>query len=194
MPWKSVNPDNVHRLFYPQVPVIIAVNFHDRVGGMPAIWCMPLSFKPPLVGVAIAPEHETFKMIVQAEAFAVNFVSVHYAEQVGVLGESSSREIRNKLASAGFTVTEGKLTGQPLIQEAEAALECRLYARHRVGTHELVVGEVAAAMAGDNFGEYWNFDLYTPILYAGTEVRGGKCWVFRSLKGEKVTVPLKHQP
>jgi flavin reductase (DIM6/NTAB) family NADH-FMN oxidoreductase RutF len=39
---------------------------------MPAIWRMPLSFNPPLIGIALAPEHETYGMIVKARAFAVN--------------------------------------------------------------------------------------------------------------------------
>jgi len=64
--WNDVGGDKFHRLFYPQVPVIITSQFEGRVGGMPAIWCVPLSFKPPLIGVAIAPEHETYKILIDA--------------------------------------------------------------------------------------------------------------------------------
>jgi len=88
---------------------------------------------------------------------------------------------------------KGNLTGQPLIRDAEGALECRLHERHRIGTHELVVGEVVAASATESFTEYWDFSKYNPILYAGTVDSGGKCWVFRSGIEEKAVVPLKHQ-
>jgi flavin reductase (DIM6/NTAB) family NADH-FMN oxidoreductase RutF len=80
-----------------------------------------------------------------------------------------------------------------MIRDAEGVLECRLHERHRIGTHELIVGEVVAASATENFTEYWDFSKYKPILYAGTEDVGRKCWVFRSGIGEKTIVPLKHQ-
>jgi len=48
---------------------------------MPAIWCMPLSFNPPLVGVAIAPEHETYRIIMDAGAFGTNWLAFSHARQ-----------------------------------------------------------------------------------------------------------------
>jgi flavin reductase (DIM6/NTAB) family NADH-FMN oxidoreductase RutF len=64
----------IHRLFYPQVPVIVTVERKGRVGAMAAIWCVPLSFRPPLIGLAIAPEYETYNMIFETRAFAVNWL------------------------------------------------------------------------------------------------------------------------
>ncbi len=193
MSWKSIDPARVHRLFYPQVPVVITAEFEERVGGMPAIWCMPLSFNPPLVGVAVASEHETYKMIAGAQAFGLSWLNFSYAQQVAELGETSAKEYRNKLSAVGFTTTKGSKTSQPLIREASAVLECRLRENHRTGTHELLVGEVASASANDSFGDYWDFSKYNPLLYAGTVVRKGKAWTFKSLRAETVEVPLKHQ-
>ncbi len=193
LPWKDVEPAKIHRLFYPQVPVVITAEFQGHIGGMPAIWCMPLSFTPPLVGVAIAPEHATYEMLIGAQAFGVNWLNFSFARQVGELGEESGEGVRDKLSAAGLSFVKGSLTGQPMIRDAEGILECRIHERHRIGTHELVVGEVVAASATENFTEYWDFSKYKPILYAGTEDIGRKCWVFRSGIGEKAVVPLKHQ-
>jgi flavin reductase (DIM6/NTAB) family NADH-FMN oxidoreductase RutF len=99
-----------------------------------------LSFNPPLVGVAIAPEHETYRMIMGARAFGINWLGFSHAEQIGELGETSAKENTNKLSAAGFKTIKGKKTSQPLILEASAALECHLKETHRTGTHELVVG------------------------------------------------------
>ncbi len=177
---------------FTQVPVVITAEFEGRVGGIPAIWCMPLSFKPPLVGIAIAPERETYKMIESAQAFGVNWLDFSYAEQVGELGETSAKEYENKLSAVGFRTIRGPRTSQPLIQEASAFLECRICEKHRTGTHELLVGEVMTASANDNFHDYWNFSKYNPLLYAGTVNGKGKSWIFKSSRGETVTVPLKH--
>lgn len=193
MPWKDVDLARVHRLFYPQVPVVITSEFDGRIGGMPAIWCMPLSFNPPLVGVAIAPEHETYKMIMGARAFGINWLGFSHAGQIGELGETSAKAYTDKLSAAGFKTIKGMRTSQPLIQEASAALECRLNETHRTGTHELVVGEAVNAMANSDFVDYWNLSRYNPLLYAGTVNGKAKSWVFRSVRGKSVEVPLRHQ-
>jgi flavin reductase (DIM6/NTAB) family NADH-FMN oxidoreductase RutF len=193
MTWKDVELAKIHRLFYPQVPVVITTEFQGHIGGMPAIWCMPLSFNPPLVGVAIAPEHATYEMLIGAQAFGVNWLNFSFAKMVGELGEDSAKGVRDKPSAVGLRTEKGKLTGQPMIRDAEAVLECRLHERRRIGTHELIVGEVVAASAAESFSEYWDFSKYNPILYAGTVDNGGKCWVFRSGIREKVVVPFKHQ-
>ena len=179
MRWKEIESAKVHRLFYPQVPVVVTAEFQGRVGGMPAIWCMPLSFTPSLVGVAVAPEHETYKMIVGTQAFGMNWLNFSYAEQVGQLGEISGKEQPDKLSAVGLTTVKGKRTSQPLIKEASAALECRLLKTHRTGTHELLVAEVLTASATEDFDDYWHFSKYNPLLYAGhstrTENHGFSC-------------------
>jgi flavin reductase (DIM6/NTAB) family NADH-FMN oxidoreductase RutF len=192
MPWKDVDLARVHRLFYPQVPVVITSEFEGRVGGMPAIWCMPLSFNPPLIGVAIAPEHETYRMIMGSRAFGINWLDFSRAEQIGELGETSAKGYTNKLLAVGFKTIKDKRTSQPLIQEASAALECRLNETHRAGTHELVVGEAVNAMANSDFVDYSNLSKYNPILYVGTVNGKEKSWVFRSVRGKSVEVPLRH--
>lgn len=192
MPWKDVDLAKFHRLFYPQVPVVVTCEFEERVGVMPAIWCMPLSFNPPLIGVAIAPEHETYKLIMGARAFGINWLDFSYSGQIGELGETSAKATTNKLSSAGFTEVKGKKTSQPLIREACAALECCLRDTQRTGTHEFVVGEAVNALANGDFVDYWDLSRYDPILYAGTANGKRKSWVFRSVRGKSVEVPLRH--
>src|SRR3989304_1224010 len=193
MDWRNVDEAKVHRLFYPQVPVVITAEFQGRIGGMPAIWCMPLSFSPALIGVAMLPEHETYRMILGAQTFGINWVNFSHAGKVGELGETSAKEHLNKLSAVGFTTRRGPKTSQPLIQEASAALECRLRDKYRSGTHELLVGEVLSAYASSDFGDYWDFSKYNPLLYAGTVDGKRKSWVFMSGRGEFASFPPKHQ-
>ena len=193
MTWKEIESAKVHRLFYPQVPVVVTAEFQGRIGGMPAIWCMPLSFRPSLVGVAVAPEHETYKMIAGTQSFGMNWLNFSYAEQVSQLGEISGKEQPDKLSAVGLTTVKGKRTSQPLIKEASATLECRLLEKHLTGTHELLVGEVVTASASEDFDDYWDFSKYNPLLYAGTVDEKEKFWVFMSGEGRTVKIPLRLQ-
>jgi flavin reductase (DIM6/NTAB) family NADH-FMN oxidoreductase RutF len=154
MNWNRVDLAKVHRLFYPQVSIVVTVEVKGQVGAMPAIWCMPLSFNPPLIGIALAPEHETYSMIMKARAFAVNWLDYSYSRQVARLGEISGREYREKLASVRLTIVRGKWSGRPLIQQAAAVLECRVREKRRTGTHQRVTGEVVGAFAANYFHDY----------------------------------------
>jgi flavin reductase (DIM6/NTAB) family NADH-FMN oxidoreductase RutF len=180
MAWKRVDPKKIHRLFYPQVPVVVTVEWSGRLGALPAIWCVPLSFTPPLVGAAVAPDHETCKMILKTRDFGINWLEFAYADRVGRLGEISGKGRANKLSVVGLTAIRGSKTGQPLIKEASAAIECQLKERHRFGTHDLLVGKVAAGYAVEAFKDYWNFSKYEPLLYAGTTSERKKSWIFMS--------------
>jgi len=190
--WKDVESSKIHRLFYPQVPVVVTVEFDGQVGGMPAIWCTPLSFDPPLIGVAVAPEHQTFKMLMGARTFGINWLEYSYVKELAKLAETSAKGLTNKLASVGLRTFRGKKTAQPLIEQSSANLECRLNQNHRVGSHELVVGEVLSACAKNSFGKYWDFNNYNPILYAGTTGTKRKAWIFISIKGKKTKIPYTH--
>jgi len=116
MIWNRVDPAKVHRLFYTQVSVVIVTEVNRRIGAMPAIWCMPISFNAPLVGIALAPEHETCSMIKKARAFTINWPDYSHAHQVGELGEISGREFADKLAAVKLTTVKRKGDSQPVIQ------------------------------------------------------------------------------
>jgi flavin reductase (DIM6/NTAB) family NADH-FMN oxidoreductase RutF len=110
-----------------------------------------LNTNPPLVGVAISPEHATYKLLIGAQAFRVNWLNFSFAKQVGELGETSAKGVTDKLSAVGLEVVKRTLTGQPLIRDADGVLEFCLHERYQTGTHELVVGEVVAASATESF-------------------------------------------
>jgi flavin reductase (DIM6/NTAB) family NADH-FMN oxidoreductase RutF len=58
---------------------------------MPAIWYVPISFTSPLLGVAVAPDHATYRLICGAREFCVNWVEFSYANQIGDLGGISAK-------------------------------------------------------------------------------------------------------
>ncbi len=145
MNWNRVDLAKSHRLFYAQVPVVVTVKLKGRVGAMLAIWCTPLSLSPALVGIALAPEYETYKMIVEKLSFTINWLEYSYARQIPMLGEISGKEHEEKLASVVLTMTSESGTEQPSIQEASTCLDCRVLQEHQTGTHRLIIAEAVSA-------------------------------------------------
>ena len=63
---------------YPRVAAIVSTNHNGRKNAMAAAWHCPVSFKPPLYGIAIAPKRYTYHMITESQQFGLNFIPYSY--------------------------------------------------------------------------------------------------------------------
>lgn len=186
---KPVDKRMFHRLFYPTVPVIVTTKSEGKVGGMTAAWSMPLSFIPPLVGVSIAPERYTYRLLMNASHFAINFVDFRHVEKLSFVGDISGRYLEDKFSVAGLTLSSGEATSVPVIEEAVAIVECVLKKRIEVGDHDLFVGEAVANYAAEDFGKTWALVDYSPIFYLGSEDGRGPKRKYVSLGEEVKRIP-----
>jgi flavin reductase (DIM6/NTAB) family NADH-FMN oxidoreductase RutF len=104
-------------------------------------WVTQSAFAPPLVVVGVKTDSGAYKIVKEAQAFALN-----------MLGKD-----HKSLAFTFFRpadVSDGKLSGQPfragatgapILIEAPGAVECRVTAIVEQGDHHVIVGEVVEA-------------------------------------------------
>jgi flavin reductase (DIM6/NTAB) family NADH-FMN oxidoreductase RutF len=163
-----VDPSKVYRLLYPAVPAILSCNDRGLVYAMPVVSIISLSNNPPLVGVASSPQHSTHQAIASVKSFSLCWVDASLVRSLEVLG-TTPRVGADKLQSAGLKHARGRVLDVPIVEGAVAAVECSLYARQALGDHELLVGKVQDARASEDFQEYWRFQSYNPVLYAGIQ-------------------------
>jgi flavin reductase (DIM6/NTAB) family NADH-FMN oxidoreductase RutF len=164
---RRIDLAEAERLLYPVIPAFVTSEFNGRVGGMLAAWWTQLSFKPFLVGVAIAPERFTYKLVRSSKIFALNLLDFKYVDRTPLLGDVSERFYPGKLKAAGFTIVKGDVLGAPIVLEATAALELTLMDIIKTGDHDLFIGEVKAAYAREEFKGLWDLRLYKPLMYLG---------------------------
>jgi len=163
----KVDPKLIHRLFYPQVPALLSAGFKGRITAMPVVSYAAVSDSPPLVAVACNPEGFTCKLAVRSKAFSLSFLRKDYLATFEKLATTSGTREKDKLKAAGLKHGPGSELPVPVIEGAEATLECRLRSKARMGDHLLLVGRVEAAYASRAFSEFWDFRAYRPILYTG---------------------------
>jgi flavin reductase (DIM6/NTAB) family NADH-FMN oxidoreductase RutF len=163
-----VDPSKVYRLLYPAVPAIISCSDRSLVYAMPVVSIVSLSNSPPLIGVSSSPQHSTHQAIVNARCFSLSWVDASLVHALEVLGTTPHSAV-DKLQSAGLKHTRGKTLDVPIVEGSVASLECTLYARQALGDHELLVGKIHEARASEDFQEYWRFQSYNPVLYAGIQ-------------------------
>jgi flavin reductase (DIM6/NTAB) family NADH-FMN oxidoreductase RutF len=163
-----VEPSKVYRLLYPAVPAIVSCNDRGLVYAMPVVSIMSLSNDPPLVAVSSSPKHSTHEAIARTRCFSLCWVDASMTRALEVLG-TTPHTSADKLHSAGLKHTRGRALDVPIVEGAAASLECTLYARQVLGDHELLVGRVQDARASEDFHDYWRFEGYSPVLYAGMQ-------------------------
>lgn len=138
---------------------------------MPVVSYASISDSPPLVAVACNPESFTCKLLTSARAFSLAIMSASFKNRIESLAKVSGRTTRDKLKAVGLAHEKGAKLAVPAIEGAEAILECRLQSAEKKGDHTLVIGLIEDARASGAFSDFWDFDVYKPILYTGW--RGG---------------------
>ena len=163
----EVSGSKVYRLFYPSVPVIVAARSVGIVSAMAVVSMLSVSNEPARVAFSSSRSHHTYSVLARARSFSVSWLDSRFLKNVERLGTSSGAGDPDKLRSAGLSHSTGRTIDVPVIDEAAAVLECSIAEIIPLGDHDLVVGDVRAARADEDFHEYWMFGAYHPILYAG---------------------------
>ncbi|HTR76893.1 MAG TPA: flavin reductase family protein [Gemmatimonadaceae bacterium] len=118
-------------------------------------WVVPLSFEPPMLGVALEPRSKTLALVRAMGDFAISVPRAESRSDVIKLGRSSA-EVADKMAGVTLGTTDG---GLPIVAGAAGWLACRVVGEQRVGDHVLVIAEVGAGWVADGTAppawSYW---------------------------------------
>lgn len=157
-----------YRLLYPRNTVLVSCV--DRTGKANIItlaWSMPLSHNPPLVGVSIAPERYSHRLIEQTGEFVVNVPTMEIVKETLWCGKVSGRD-EDKFGLARLTPMPAERVKAPIIKECVAHLECKLSKQVEIGDHTLFVGEVVAAHVDRGvFTRKYDLAKVKPVYHAG---------------------------
>ncbi len=120
---------------------VVTVRAGDKINGMTAAWATQVSFKPPLVAVAIASPRFTHALIKDSGFFCLNLLADDQKEMAKHFGFKSGRKV-DKFKGIDF---ENGPKGSPILKDAVAYVECQLKDTFTTGDHDLFVGEVVDA-------------------------------------------------
>lgn len=165
--FKKVELKNFYRLIHPRFTVLVSSEFNGLKGVMTVAWITPVSINPPIIAVSISPKRETFKLIVNSGEFSINVLSMNRVSQVHLAGTITAREVRDKFKKVGLTPGKAKKISSPIVLEAEAVLECKVWRAVEAGDHVLFLGEVVECYASEKFKKLWSIKEFKPILHVG---------------------------
>jgi len=148
---------------------LVTSAWHGKSNVMPAAFVTPLSFDPPLVGVAISPSRHSYDMIRYSEQFALSIPGRRLLHHVQYLGSVSGADV-DKLELTKLPTFKALRVEAPLIEGCVGYVECGVEDAVRTGDHVLFVGQVLAAQAeAEAFDWTWLLgdDESKPLHYLG---------------------------
>ncbi len=122
---------------------VVTVKQGDKLNAMTAAWTVPVSHRPALVVVHIAPQRLTHDMIVETKEFGLSILADDQMELSQHAGTVSGRKV-DKFASGLLKSKPPKVIETPLLEGCAATLECRLEKAISMGDHTIFVGRVVA--------------------------------------------------
>ena len=156
---------------YPRIAVAVSSYHNGKADVMTCGWHTPLSFKPPLYGVLLSPKRFTYKLIIDSNEFAVNFLPATSASLAAAIGGSKGATM-DKFAAFDIAHDIPLRTNAPVLAGAYAAYECRLVEDRKYGDHQLLVGEVVAVhwlVEAFTADETLDLKVIAPAFYLGND-------------------------
>jgi len=166
---QSIREQDARRLLGGGPVVLVSTSWRGNYNVMPAVFVTPLSFEPPLIGLAVHPSRHTHDMIKYSEEFALNIPSRELLHHCQYLGSVSGRDL-NKLELTKLPVFSARKVDAPLLEGCVGYIECGVQDAMTTGDHTFFIGKVVAAQVEkEAFDETWllaDADL-KPLHYLG---------------------------
>ncbi len=166
---QSITPQDARRLLGGGPVVLVSTSWRGNHNVMPAAVVSPLSFDPPLVGLAVHSSRHTHDMIKYSEEFALNIPGQELLHHCQYLGSVSGRDL-DKLDLTKLPTFRARQVDAPLLEGCVGYIECGVQDAMTTGDHTFFVGKVVAAQVEkEAFGETWLLDdpELKPLHYLG---------------------------
>jgi flavin reductase (DIM6/NTAB) family NADH-FMN oxidoreductase RutF len=122
---------------------LLGANVAGKADFATVAWAGTVCSVPPLIAVSLRPTRYSYRGIKETANFSINMPSVLHVVETDFCGLVSGAKV-DKVAVCGFHIFYGKLQTAPLIEECPVNLECCLSRIEPLGSHDLVIGEVAS--------------------------------------------------
>ena len=145
---RSLDVGRVARLINHGPTVLASCRHAGRSNLITLAWATPVSIKPPMVAIAVAPSRFSHDIIARSREFVVNVPGSALLQAVWYCGTVSGRN-GDKFEGAGLTELAARMVGAPLVAECFGHIECRVVKATKLGDHTLFAGEAVAVSVDD---------------------------------------------
>ena len=169
---KLTNLNQAYRLVYPFSTILVSsTDGQHKNNVMAASWHTPLSFDPPMYGVAIGYTRYTYELIKKTREYVVNSCPIDMYNQVIKAGTISGRDF-DKFKEIGLEYERAIKVKAPRIKGCLSYLECVVEQEVKVGDHALMIGRIVHAEYNNETFDDEGYPIVKkirPLFYAGND-------------------------
>jgi len=140
------------RVVVAPTPAVIAAAYDEngKADACTLAFYSPISHVPPcvVIGINATQKRKTLKSILSSGVFSIGYPSTDQVKEADYIGVDSGYDT-DKLANAGYTVTEGQAVHVPVIDQMKLSLECKVVHTVTVGSHTQITGEIKNIQADE---------------------------------------------
>jgi flavin reductase (DIM6/NTAB) family NADH-FMN oxidoreductase RutF len=129
--------------FFAESVAVLTVKSGDATNAMTAAWTIPVSQRPALVVVHVAPQRYSHDLVVEAKEFGLSILADDQTDLAQHAGTVSGRKA-DKFASGLLKPKPSKVISTPVLEGCAATIECKLEKAISMGDHTIFVGRVVA--------------------------------------------------
>ncbi len=154
----DISPDDAEDCFS-GFPVVLATVSGEKDNIITLAMCHVFSFKPPYLGIGVAPRRFSYGLLKESKDFAINIPDRKLLRETELCGTKSGRKV-DKFETSGLTREKAKVVSAPLIAECPVNIECVKVKEVEAGDHTWFVGEIVSARKDANYDKagmmlYW---------------------------------------
>lgn len=153
---QEVQGREISALFNPRLSVLVTSCDQEGTPNVLTVaWHVPLSHRPPLVGISIGSTRYSYQLISRTNEFVVNIMPETMKKEVKLCGKYTGR-LDDKIEIAGLDTAQAHSVTPPLIVGAVGTVECKVREQVATGDHTLFIGQVLhAEVEQEAFTNQW---------------------------------------
>lgn len=163
----KIDVEEFYQLISPRPTVVITTfNSLGAINACVVSFISPVSFRPPILMISLAPIRHSYENISQTKEFVVNILDKEHIDQLLMCARRYQEGV-NKLQQAGLRWYSSKLVKPPRVREAKAWIECKVKEERKMGDHIAIFGDVVAVEVNDDVVIKEEIDLQkiNPVLH-----------------------------
>lgn len=154
------------------VPVVLVSCGDEKKANITTVaWTGVVNSEPPLVYVSLRENRYSYPIIKETGEFVINIPNEKLVWETDYCGTKSGAEI-DKFKEAGLHAISSEKVKAPSIEECPINLECKVVEIKKLGSHQMIIGEIVTVKAEE---EYVNengviqYEKANLLTYAGTD-------------------------
>lgn len=130
-------------LLSPVPPVLVTCADGERQNVFTVAWTGIINTDPPRTYVSVRPSRYSYELIAASGEFVINLTTEALVRATDSCGVYTGRKV-DKFKRFHLTPGPASAVRCPLLEESPLSLECRVFDRIPLGTHEMFLADIVA--------------------------------------------------